>query len=363
MEFLKRISESFWNEKFWLPPNITWKDIEPGSKADITHADHRHFLWVIPISICIILIRYVIENYFLASLGKYLGVKSTRPKPPVYNKLLAEAYKNSQLLNPEVMKSVLKKCDWSERQVERWWRLRRAHDKPTILTKFCESGWRCIYYTFSFSIGIIILWDKPWLWEFKQVWNNYPHHSVSDGIWWYYMTGLGFYLSLTVSQLYDIKRKDFWQMFVHHIITLLLISLSWVCNFIRIGSLVLFVHDCADIPLEGAKCLKYANFQKLCEIATGVFIVLWIVTRLGIFSRIIYISTIDATEALKMFPGFAIFNSLLIMLLIMHLVWTYMIIKFFIHSLKVGKLEDDARSDSDADSTDSSISFNGGSET
>jgi len=29
--------------------------------------------------------------------------------------------------------------DWSERQVERWLRLRRSQDKPSTLTKFCET--------------------------------------------------------------------------------------------------------------------------------------------------------------------------------------------------------------------------------
>ena len=52
------------------------------------------------------------------------------------------------------------------------------------------------------------------------------------------------------TQFFDVKRKDFWQMFVHHMITLLLLSLSWVCNLHRVGSLVLVVHDCADIFLE-----------------------------------------------------------------------------------------------------------------
>lgn len=56
-----------------------------------------------------------------------------------------------------------------------------------------------------------------------------------------------------VSQFFDVKRKDFWQMFIHHIATLVLMSLSWVGNLTRIGSLVLVVHDCADILLEVKK--------------------------------------------------------------------------------------------------------------
>lgn len=64
------------------------------------------------------------------------------------------------------------------------------------------------------------------------------------------MISLSFYWSLAISQFRDVKRKDFWQMFVHHIATILLMAFSWVCNLIRVGTLVLLVHDCADIFLE-----------------------------------------------------------------------------------------------------------------
>lgn len=49
--------------KVWLPPNITWKDIEPGSRDDIVYADYRHLLWPIPISFVIILIRFTVERW------------------------------------------------------------------------------------------------------------------------------------------------------------------------------------------------------------------------------------------------------------------------------------------------------------
>lgn len=80
--------------------------------------------------------------------------------------------------------------------------------------------------------------------------NGFPHQSVSSDIWWYYMVSMSFYWSLCVSQFFDVKRKDFWQMFIHHIAAILLMCFSWVVNVFRIGSLVLVVHDSADIFLE-----------------------------------------------------------------------------------------------------------------
>lgn len=54
--------------KVWLPPNITWADIEPGSRANVEHADYRHLLWPIPISFVIILIRFTVERWGLKCL-------------------------------------------------------------------------------------------------------------------------------------------------------------------------------------------------------------------------------------------------------------------------------------------------------
>lgn len=149
---------------------------------------------------------------------------------------------------------------------------------------------------------------------------------------------MSFYWALVVSQFFDIKRKDFWQMFVHHVVTLLLLSLSWICNLHRVGSLVLVIHDCADIFLEAAKITKYANYQKLCDGIFAFFTIIWIATRLGFFPRIIYSTSVEAPRILPMFPAYYIFNSLLILLLCLHVAWTYMILKIAHNSLKSGKV-------------------------
>lgn len=168
--------------------------------------------------------------------------------------------------------------------------------------KFCENAWRCLYYSFSFIFGLSVLWNKPWLWNITECWyvkifwckvvvlrlneffrNGFPHQNITDDIWWYYMISMSFYCSLMVSQFFDVKRKDFWQMFLHHIATIVLICLSWVVNLTRIGSLVLVVHDCPDILLEAAKMAKYAGYQKFFYTFFVIFTVLWIITRLGLY--------------------------------------------------------------------------------
>jgi ceramide synthetase len=31
------------------------------------------------------------------------------------------------------------------------------------------------------------------MWDIKHCWYNYPHHSIANDIWWYYMVEMSFY--------------------------------------------------------------------------------------------------------------------------------------------------------------------------
>jgi len=244
------------------------------------------------------------------------------------------------------MQGLAKQLDWSERQVERWFRQRRTQDKPNTLRKFTESGWRFLYYLCVFIYGCQCLWDKPWLWNGNVCWYDYPYHHVPTDVWWYYMIELAFYWSLTFSQFVDIRRKDFFQMLIHHVITICLLSFSWACNLTRIGTLVLVIHDIADIPLEGAKMAKYINKQRLCDALFGFFTLTWFITRLGVYPyKIIYSTLIEAPQIVPMFPAYYIFNGLLIGLQILHGIWSWMIMKLALQALAAGKLDRDYRSD------------------
>merc|ERR1719187_831027 len=167
------------------------------------------------------------------------------------------------------------------------------------------------------------------------------------------MLEMAFYWSLLVTQFTDVKRKDFWEMFFHHIATLALLTLSWSNQMHRMGSLVLMVHDLADHWMELAKLAKYAGYEKCCDIAFVMFCLTWTYSRIGIFPTwIIYSTTTEAAQLVQMFPVYYIFNFLLSVLLILHIIWFYYTCKVAFKSLVSGKT-DDSRSESDSDDEDS----------
>jgi len=350
--FLTDLSAWFWNPSIWLPPNMTWSDVDPSTHT-VKYTQFSDLCYPIPAACFIILIRIFFERYCFKPLGITLGLKQSKHKRPPTNDVLENEYQllKSKKIDKINSLKVGSKLGMTERQVDYWLKRRRLQGKPTTLTKFSETGWRWLYYSLAWTYGICCLWNKPWLWDIKFCWYNYPHHDISNDVWWYYMLELSFYWALTFSQFFDVKRKDFWEMFIHHITTISLMSFSWTCNLTRAGTLVLVIHDFADIFLEAAKMCNYTKYEKACDLIFGFFTVAWIVTRLGIFPTwILYSTTIEAPQIVEMFPAYYIFNALLSVLLVLHTIWTYYILKISYNAIYAtpGKVAD-TRSDSSAE--------------
>lgn len=163
---------------------------------------------------------------------------------------------------------------------------------------------------------------------------------------------MAFYLSLSFSHFFDSRRKDFWQMFAHHLVTLTLLTASWSVNAIRGGSLIVFVHDIADVLLEAGKAAKYAKRDKLCTFIFVIFMFVWVVTRLGIFSKIVYSGIIQFPTIYPRYPLYYVIAGLNIFLLALHVVWTYMIFQVAYRMCKSNEIGDVRSSNDDDDESD-----------
>ena len=84
---------------------------------------------------------------------------------------------------------------------------------------------------------------------------------------------------------------------------------------------------------------KYTNYQKTCDVLYVCFVVTWIVTRLGIYPTwFLYSTTVEAPQVAEMFPAYYIFNGLLTILLVLHIFWTYFILKIVYMAIFTGKV-------------------------
>ncbi|CAG2179487.1 unnamed protein product, partial [Oppiella nova] len=125
----------FWSEKVWIPPNTTWAQYED---------NYRHFndiYYSLITAVLLIGVRLTLERYIYAPIGIYLGLRSNHGKSPPHNPLLDTAFRASKAkFSHKQIQGLAKQLDWSERQVQRWVRLKSAQNRPTVLSKFTESA-------------------------------------------------------------------------------------------------------------------------------------------------------------------------------------------------------------------------------
>ncbi|KAL1021559.1 hypothetical protein UPYG_G00014810 [Umbra pygmaea] len=349
---MNSLSAIFWSESFWLPPNVTWEELEhPPSGEEYPKA--AHLLFCLPLAVCVLALRVLFERLIAKPCAHVLQIQpgvSRRAQP---NAVLERVFASTTSPDPRRVEGLSKQLDWDIRKVQRWFRLRRNQDKPSILTKFSESLWRLTFYTGIFIYAIRHLWVSPWMWDTRQCWYNYPFQTLSHGQYNYYVAELAFYWSLMFSQFTDIKRKDFLIMFVHHLATITLITFSYCNNMLRAGTLVMCVHDAADIFLELAKLANYAKYQRICDTAFVMFSIIFFITRLVIYPFwVIYSVFVESWEIIGPYQSWWLLNCLLLLLQALHVFWFYLIARIAIKALFKGKVAKDDRSDIESSSED-----------
>ncbi|XP_010874199.2 ceramide synthase 5-like [Esox lucius] len=346
------LSSMFWSESFWLPPNVTWAELEhppPGEE----YPKAGHLVACLPLAFGVLALRVLFERLVAKPCAHILQIEpgvSRRAQP---NAVLERVFASTASPDSRRIEGLSKQLDWDVRKVQRWFRLRRNQDKPSTLTKFCESMWRLTFYTGIFMYAIRHLWVSPWMWDTRQCWYNYPFQALSPGQYNYYVAELAFYWSLMFSQFTDIKRKDFLIMFVHHLATITLITFSYCNNMLRAGTLVMCVHDAADIFLELAKLANYAKYQRICDTAFIVFSIIFFITRLVIYPFwVIYSVLVESWEIIGPYQSWWLLNGLLLLLQVLHVIWFYLIARIAIKALFKGKVAKDDRSDIESSSED-----------
>ncbi|CAL8259128.1 ceramide synthase 5 [Gadus morhua] len=341
-----------WSERFWLPENVTWADLEhppPG----VEYPRIGQIVYAIPLAFGVLFLRLLFERLVAKPCAQILHIQADVSRPPQSNAVLEKVYGSRTSPDEKQLAGLSKQLDWDVRKIQRWFRLRRNQDKPSLLKKFSESMWRFTFYLGIFIYAIRYLWVSPWMWNTKECWYNYPFQPVSPGQYNYYLAELAFYWSLMLTQFTDVKRKDFNIMLVHHFATISLITFSYANNMLRMGTLVMCVHDAADIFLEAAKLANYAKCQKLCDTLFIVFSLVFFITRLVIYPFWVVRSVlIESWEIVGPYQSWWLLNGLLLVLQVLHVIWFYLIARIAIKALFKGKVAKDDRSDIESSSED-----------
>ena len=268
------------------------------------------------------------------------------------------------------------------------------------LKKWQEQTWQLVVHASASLFEIMILSDEEWWSKPETSWVPHPFEQrgkFRTDLQVFYMAQLAVWMyTCFVHRFVDERRKDYFVMYLHHIasaprrasrgeracssacterrrliraralspfaprlvlapalppprlqVTIALVGLSWACGYMRVGLLVLFVHDFSDIFVDLLKMVNYLKLENrrglfASEIAYIVCVLSWVYFRLYEFPfRVVRGSlTVPYTLLLRTpresysFLGLEFFpsdlpwhfhlNVMLFALLLLHIYWFHL---------------------------------------
>lgn len=244
-----------------------------------------------------------------------------------------------------------------------------GHDKLSFgadhrrkITKFKESAWKWTYFLSGELLSLYVTYNEPWFTNTKYFWVGpgeqvWPDQKIKLKLKAVYMYEAGFYTySIFALMFWETRRSDFGVSMSHHVATAVLIVLSYIFRFSRVGSIVLALHDASDVFLEIGKMSKYTGCEWLATVSFLLFVTSWVLLRLIYFPFWILRSTsyevlltLDKEKHKVEGPiHYYVFNTLLFSLLVLNIYWWVLMYRMLVKQIQArGRVGDDVRSDSE----------------
>ncbi|KAK2985718.1 hypothetical protein RJ640_023685 [Escallonia rubra] len=233
--------------------------------------------------------------------------------------------------------------------------------KRKKLNKFKEAAWKCIFSLSAEVFALSVTYNEPWFTNTRFFWEGpadqvWPDQKMKLKLKGLYLFSAGFYIySIFTLVFWEARRSDFKVSMGHHISTIILLLLSYIFRFSRVGSIVLTLHEGSDVFLQFGKISKYCGFERIASFSFVLFIMSWLILRLIYYPFWILWSTSYEVlplmnKAKHMLDGtltsYYILNGLLFSLLACHIYWWRLMFRMLIKQIQDGgQVSDDVRSD------------------
>eukprot|EP00042_Codosiga_hollandica_P018515 m.54624 g.54624 ORF g.54624 m.54624 type:complete len:246 (+) comp48774_c0_seq1:129-866(+) len=197
-----------------------------------------------------------------------------------------------------------------------------------VTVQLFKTGW----FVLAVAIECYLLTDRPWVPTFM---GGPQTVSLSESTWedditsFYFLQMAYHWHSLIYSWLKPVKAE----MYLHHVVTVILIGLSHYVGYQRVGLLIYYVHDVPDIVGNIMKTVTELEVKPALVPCWALLVVTWGYYRLNIFLRVIAI--VMAFEHLA-WP----FALLLLTLWCLHVYWFVLFFKIFVKYVTKGRLHD-----------------------
>jgi len=144
-----------------------------------------------------------------------------------------------------------------------------------------------VYYTGASIWAVYLFKDSevlpPWLGgkgSLANHYTNWPYSPQIPGLVIYSLVQMGYYLEDVVEHnFFRPKTNDYWEMNLHHLLTIGLFSGMILLNVVRSGALVSLLHNVSDIPTTSSRILSQTVFKRSTQISAATMIIVWFLVR------------------------------------------------------------------------------------
>jgi ceramide synthetase len=224
----------------------------------------------------------------------------------------------------------------------------RNDNRKENAKRCAESAVKLVYYSFSW-FWLLKVVKSLGIWENTMSCIEFFPYPVTFSIMGVYVWELGFYISGLVCHFtIETRRKDFWEMALHHLVTICLIAGSVHMQYERIGLMILLLHDISDIFLETGKIFTYMDNDPVATTAFLGLIVTWFVARCVYFPLKILRSVWVEHVGHMQIPYGIHFGLLLLILQVLNVFWFGLLLNMAYKKLFEGaEIEDTRETDVD----------------
>jgi very-long-chain ceramide synthase len=118
--------------------------------------------------------------------------------------------------------------------------------------RFMEQVYTAMYFAIFGPFGIYIMYNSSlWYFNTTAMFEGFPHKEHEGVFKAYYLLQACYWTQQAIVLLLQLEkpRKDFKELVLHHIVTLVLIALSYRFHFAKMGLTVYLTHDISDFFL------------------------------------------------------------------------------------------------------------------
>lgn len=209
-----------------------------------------------------------------------------------------------------------------------------TEERAEKLDKFGTVAFKMLYMIISSIAGVYLFGYEGWMPSSLRFGSAEtlpltikPYEKVPIEMRMYYMVVLGYALHSLVFHLRTKIRNDFFEMFVHHIATVILLVCSYFVGGCQIGVAVQILHDIPDIFVYGAKLFADTRYKATCLTFYFGMVFSWGFLRLYVFPFQIWVSLAKEGFMLNSFNSYGVpgvtgyLITMLMLLQVLHVWW------------------------------------------